>query len=182
MTISSRTPTRLGEELYDVDVRFLPVISFAYEGHKGQLYGERRHGSLPNDPPEPFLCHLVRVANMLNTQDATTYHAAILHDYLEDVLGAIPDDIIHRFGVRVYTWVDRLTRRPEQDYLTGYIPSILQTMEPAILRIKLADIQDHLDGMKRYPAYETMRFRNLAAQTMIWEEQRRRGLPVGYRE
>lgn len=102
---------------------------------------------------EPMVSHAIRMAETFRDEDAKI--VAVLHDVLED--GGATHSVYDHDGSLVFCddvdWfltpqqsdaLYALTRNPGDDYLDDYISGILAA-GPLAMRVKLADINDHLD-------------------------------------
>lgn len=95
----------------------------------------------------PMVDHARRVASRMETAHARI--VAHLHDVVEDSAKTV-EDIRREFGDEVAADVDSLSRRPGEAYF-GYITRVSDASETA-RRVKIADIQDHLDHAEHIPA------------------------------
>ena len=121
----------------------------------------------------PAFSHAERVAGKLGVNGATL---AYLHDLVEDTdltLSAV--DAV--FGPDIAGEVDALTRREGEVY-ADYIGRVCRASDLA-RRVKLADIEDHLDHVADIPESLADRYRK--AQDRIEESLERGVLPsAGY--
>lgn len=109
--------------------RIIRAIRFASRAHKGQLYSD-----------EPYINHVLRVAECVAERSLEHVLVAILHDVVEDT----PTSVYHvRYmqGHDVAEAVDALTRRPKEEYKEY----ILRVKRNALAtQVKLCDVTDHL--------------------------------------
>lgn len=116
-------------------------LLYAIKAHSGQF---RRFGS-----EEPYICHPVRVANMVRmsqygSDEAAT--AALLHDVIEDC-GKTFMDLENLFGYRVASMVQVLTtmKTPGENRARRKAAEILRlkNADAEVHTIKLADLLDN---------------------------------------
>lgn len=104
---------------------------------------------------EHYYHHLVDVAQLLlnfGIKDEVTITAAILHDYLEDVEGATPEEISAEFGYEVTEIVKLVTKEKGVDYKTNheammdYLDAIF--LNPKACLVKTADRVNNFQTMR----------------------------------
>lgn len=93
----------------------------------------------------PYMDHLVSVSNMLNTR--TTKIAGLLHDVLEDIPSFTVDDLkILGFSDEVVEIVKIVTKdKTNTESYHDWITKIIETKNMDALKVKYADIMDHLN-------------------------------------
>lgn len=112
------------------------AINYATCMHDGQY----RRGT-----GDPYIVHPLRVMQALQDFPVHVRIAAVLHDVVEDTLATLPA-IEARFGGRVATLVDALTRREAESY-SDFIMRVNACGGEAIA-IKRADITDNLRDLE----------------------------------
>ena len=106
---------------------------------------KRVHEGQVDKAGDPYIRHPVRVAAMVEGEDAKT--VAILHDVVEDTPVTF-NQLLMSFPVRIVEGVDAVTKRDDEG--ETYMESIKRAMkDPLGLVVKTADVQDHLR-----PGYE----------------------------
>ena len=119
-----------------------------------QAFAERRHaGQMRRDGRTPYIVHPLRVAKRLReagVEDRDLLAAALLHDVVEDTLrpgetdASLLWELNGRFGPRVATLVDELTKAPAgTESRRQYDWSFARKSAEACL-VKLADRLDNL--------------------------------------
>jgi len=95
---------------------------------------------------EDTYAHSVRVASIVWGEGLSIPGlVALLHDVVEDSAWTLGDlERLGEFDEVVLDAVDLLTRRPPYDY-DSYIDRICDSEDEIAIRVKLADIQDHLE-------------------------------------
>lgn len=135
------------EEAYD-DPRIAKAIEFGAKAHQGQV---RKSG-------EPFFCHPLAVAVILQQQglSADTIIAGLLHDTVEDSDTTV-EDVKAAFGKEIAELVDGLTKivqlaprgTPKREKAATYRKLLLASASDArVLVIKLADRLHNLRTIK----------------------------------
>ncbi len=114
------------------------AIVLATRAHLGQLY--------PSPEPEPYILHPLRV--MLRVTSPVARIVAVLHDVVEDTDVTFRDLEERGFGKSILNALDRLTRRPGEDY-DDYIHRL--AADPIAREVKLSDIQDNLGNNRALP-------------------------------
>jgi guanosine-3',5'-bis(diphosphate) 3'-pyrophosphohydrolase len=151
--------------------------------HEALLLAVQLHAGTDRDgtAPLPYACHVVEVTALLRNlgqeQDLDVLTAALLHDTVEDT-GFTLAGIRARFGDRVATMVDEVTRRePAPESISGLskeeiwlarhrlFETEIAHMSPAAMRIKLADRISNLTESNRTRKGEK-RYR------YVWQSQR----------
>lgn len=123
----------------------------------------------------PVYDHLVRVASRVVSSNERT--VAFLHDIVEDTEVTIKD--LHTLGFSMLTInaVSILTRHTDESYLhNGYIPRIIESRNPWALMVKIADIEDHLDGGLTFKDHKSLVERYSKAIVWLRTEKDRIGL------
>ena len=90
---------------------------------------------------EPYFCHLLRVASQLDTFGEQT--VAFLHDIIEDTPVSCKDLNDIGFSEQTIQSVALLTRDDKTEYYY-YIRYIIETNQSTPIRVKIADLKDHL--------------------------------------
>lgn len=117
------------------------TMGWAADLHAGQI---DRLGS-------PYVGHVARVAGHLlrlwpDIAD-DILHAAWLHDAVEDT-GIGPDDIRRRGYSEATVGVVLALSRTEGEIYERYIDRLIATGDAAALKLKIADLTDHLDPVR----------------------------------
>lgn len=129
------------------------AILYAYEKHKGQT---RLDGT-------PYIEHPRRVANSLS--EPIERIAALLHDTIEDT-DTTYENILSIFGVEVADIV-RLLSRSENETYSQFIDRLIESNNIHAIRIKIADINDNLSDLDKYPEKQGLSKRyNMALQRL----------------
>jgi len=102
---------------------------------------KRKHALQTDKVGEPYLGHLLRVADRL--RDETARIAAVLHDILEDTDAT--EDELHAFEVdeEIIEAVRILTHQKHIPY-DDYLQAIAE--HPLARQVKLADLADNMDA------------------------------------
>lgn len=96
----------------------------------------------------PYVLHLINVMSQVGYEDEDEAIAAVLHDLLED----FPEEWTPQrlrdegFSDRAILFIQILTHKEGEDYLTEYIP--LCAVLPQTKRIKKADLRHNSDIMR----------------------------------
>lgn len=109
---------------------FDDAISLAVRVHAGQI---DRAG-------QPYILHVLRVTSRL--YDLPAQMVAILHDVVEDTPVTLEELRLMGYPEQVVTAIDSLSRRDGEGY-EAYIERLSEN--PLAVRVKLSDLQDHLD-------------------------------------
>lgn len=112
---------------------------------------------------EPYIDHVKRVMQSVDTDDEKM--VAWLHDVVEDSPITTLALLSAGIPLRVVQSVELLTRRKPYDY-DQYIQRLIDASDRVALRVKLADLNDHLRGWcpeSLRPRYEWARERVSAA-------------------
>jgi GTP pyrophosphokinase len=154
------------------------ALEFAREAHKGVV---RKDGS-------EYITHPIRVGAIVQewVTDEEVLAAAYLHDVVEDTHWS-GEDIVARFGSRVATLVDGVTKigriTPGKDTLAEtYRKMILRMSDDfGVILIKLADRLDNMRTIQHLPEHKQAR---IAQETMdIYAPiAHRLGMYIVYRE
>lgn len=93
----------------------------------------------------PYINHLVCVSNMLDSTH--TKVAGLLHDILEDIPGFTVDDLkLLGFSRKAIEIVQIVTRdKTKKQSYHEWITEIIETKNIDALKVKYADIMDHLN-------------------------------------
>lgn len=125
-------------------------------------FARLRHGDQRRPAGEPYLEHLLEAASVLveaiGVTDPDVLRAAVLHDVVEDTDCTL-DEVRQRFGDRVATLVDWVTKPPRDEGLTrgqaraAYLERLSGAAEAAIL-VKLADRLSNVQRLDTHPRRE----------------------------
>ena len=109
---------------------------------------------------KPYIMHLIRVMNNLNTKDPQLMAIAMLHDIVEDKLSTFEELIKFGFSQRVIYTLILLTHDPVDTY-DEYLSKLNEDVDSRL--VKLADLKDNMDltrfefiddkNLKRYKKY-----------------------------
>lgn len=96
----------------------------------------------------PYMDHLVSVSNMLDTSN--TKIAGLLHDVVEDIPNVTIDDLkMLGFSDEVVEIVRIVTKdKTKKKNYHDWITEIIETKNMDALKVKYADIKDHLDSKR----------------------------------
>ena len=96
----------------------------------------------------PYINHLVSVSNMLDTR--TTKIAGLLHDVLEDIPNFTVNDLkMLGFSDEVVEIVKIVTKdKTNKEIYHDWITKIIKTKNIDALKVKYADIKDHLNAKR----------------------------------
>ena len=96
----------------------------------------------------PYINHLVSVSNMLDTR--TTKIAGLLHDVLEDIPNFTVNDLkMLGFSDEVVEIVKIVTKdKTNKESSHDWITKIIKTKNIDALKVKYADIKDHLNAKR----------------------------------
>ncbi len=94
---------------------------------------------------KPYIGHIWRV--MCRVESDTEKMVAALHDYLEDVESATPQDLLDRgVPVDVVNAVQELTKRDDERGYEGYLRFVRRAAQnPLARKVKRADLEDNTD-------------------------------------
>ena len=106
------------------------AISLAVLAHQGQ---RDRYG-------RPYLLHPLRMMMRMNTE--VEQIVAVLHDVVEKSGQTLDDLRREGFAEDILAAVDRLTKRPGEDYETHIERA---KGDPLSRRVKIADLEDNMD-------------------------------------
>jgi (p)ppGpp synthase/HD superfamily hydrolase len=128
-------------------------------------FAERWHGGQTRPAGEPYLEHLLEATRVLveavGVTDVDVLRAAVLHDVVEDTACTL-DEVRERFGDRVATLVDWVTKppRPEgasrEEARAAYLDRLRGAPDDAIL-VKLADRLSNVQRLDTHPRPEKRR-------------------------
>jgi len=104
------------------------ALQIAVAAHEGQV----------DKAGEPYIDHPVRIAGMVEGEDAKV--VALLHDVVEDSDVSL-DDLAEVFPARIVAAVDAVSRRADETYFEFVARAAL---DPLGKIVKHADLQDHL--------------------------------------
>ncbi|GLW89842.1 HD domain-containing protein [Actinokineospora globicatena] len=120
------------------------------------------HGGQTRPAGEPYLEHLLEATRVLveaiGITDVDVLRAAVLHDVVEDTACTL-DEVRDRFGARVATLVDWVTKPPRPEGWTreqsraAYLTRLQDAPADAIL-IKLADRLSNVQRLDTHPKPE----------------------------
>jgi (p)ppGpp synthase/HD superfamily hydrolase len=106
------------------------AIFLAVQAHQGQ---KDRYS-------QPYILHPLRMMMKMNTEEEQI--AAVLHDVVEKSDRTLDDLRREGFSEEIISAVDRLTKRPGEDYATH----IERTRKNSLSRkVKIADLEDNMD-------------------------------------
>jgi (p)ppGpp synthase/HD superfamily hydrolase len=141
-----------------------------------------RHGDQKRPGGEPYLEHLLEATSVLveaiGVTDADILRAAVLHDVVEDTDCTL-DEVRQRFGERVATLVDWVTKPPRGDGVSreqaraAYLARLGGAPDEAIL-VKLADRLSNVQRLDTHPRREKA--------TAYYDETVRSVLPLAERD
>jgi hypothetical protein len=140
--------------------------AFAMKAHDGQF------GKF-DDAGQPYWWHLARVAHRVRTLDEKV--VAWLHDVLEDTETSEADLVAAGATPEQLEAIRLLTRDDYWAYLT-YIGIMVGEGSPLALRVKLADLDDHLRDESRLPPALAVRYK--LARKSIAEALEKAGQPA----
>lgn len=132
--------------------------SIAHEAHAGQTGWDGA----------PYIEHVQRVVQTLyqrGQHGAHTIAAAWLHDVVEDTAWTMDDLRAKGVSENVLTVVNRLTHVKSEQTYADYIWCV--TGNKAALQVKLADVDDHLRDLHKYPDRVHMRDKYELARLML---------------
>lgn len=128
-------------------------------------FAQRWHGDQTRPAGEPYLEHLLEATRVLveaiGVTDVDVLRAAVLHDVVEDTDRTL-DEVRDRFGDRVATLVDWVTKppRPEgwsrEEARAAYLDRLRGAPDDAIL-VKLADRLSNVQRLDTHPRPEKRR-------------------------
>ncbi|SEG95870.1 GTP pyrophosphokinase/guanosine-3',5'-bis(diphosphate) 3'-pyrophosphohydrolase [Nonomuraea solani] len=128
-------------------------------------FATRWHGDQTRPAGEPYLEHLLEATRVLveavEVTDVDVLRAAVLHDVVEDTACTL-DEIRERFGDRVATLVDWVTKPPRpvgwsrEEARTAYLDRLRGAPYDAIL-VKLADRLSNVQRLDTHPRPEKRR-------------------------
>lgn len=109
------------------------ALAFAAKAHRLQA---RKDGT-------PYIAHLLTVSSLVLEAGGTESEAiaALLHDYLEDIDGAHPDEISEKFGTQTLALVQQCTATDKAEYRTQILAAT-----PGATLISAADSLHNLRG------------------------------------
>ncbi len=103
------------------------------------------HGQQKDRFGRPFVLHPLRMLTQMRTEPEKI--VATLHDVVEKSELTLDDLSNAGFGPDILTAVECLTKRENEPYLE-YIRRT--RLNPLARRVKEADLQDHLDALKKH--------------------------------
>ena len=125
-------------------------------------FAELCHGRQRRPAGEPYLEHLLEATRVLveavGITDADILRAAVLHDVVEDTACTL-GEVRERFGDRVATLVDWVTKPPRRDdqsrqeVRAAYLDRLRSAPDDAIL-VKLADRLSNVQRLDTHPRPE----------------------------
>ena len=128
-------------------------------------FATRWHGDQTRPAGEPYLEHLLEATRVLveaiGVTDVDVLRAAVLHDVVEDTDSTL-DEVRERFGDRVATLVDWVTKPPRPDGRSreearaAYLDRLRGAPDDAIL-VKLADRLSNVQRLDTHPRPEKRR-------------------------
>lgn len=128
-------------------------------------FATRWHGDQIRPAGEPYIEHLLEATRVLveavGVTDIDVLRAAVLHDVVEDTPCTL-DEVRERFGDRVATLVDWVTKPPRgegqsrEDARAAYLDRLRSAPDDAIL-VKLADRLSNVQRLDTHPRPEKSR-------------------------
>ncbi|PPK65265.1 HD domain-containing protein [Actinokineospora auranticolor] len=128
-------------------------------------FAVERHGDQTRPAGEPYVEHLLEAAVVLvegiGVTDVDLLLAAVLHDVVEDTDTTL-DEVRDRFGHRVATLVDWVTKPPRADGVgreearAAYLARLGSAPDDAVL-VKLADRLSNVQRLDTHPRPEKAR-------------------------
>lgn len=128
-------------------------------------FAVRWHGGQTRPAGEPYIEHLLEATRVLveaiGITDIDVLRAAVLHDVVEDTACTL-DEVRERFGGRVATLVDWVTKPPRregqsrEEARAGYLARLREAPHDAIL-VKLADRLSNVQRLDTHPRPEKAR-------------------------
>jgi guanosine-3',5'-bis(diphosphate) 3'-pyrophosphohydrolase len=128
-------------------------------------FATRWHGDQVRPAGEPYLEHLLEATRVLveaiGVTDVDVLQAAVLHDVVEDTACTL-DEVRERFGDRVATLVDWVTKQPRregqsrEEARAAYLDRLRGAPDDAIL-VKLADRLSNVQRLDTHPRPEKAR-------------------------
>lgn len=109
----------------------------------------RAHRGQKDKVGEPYIRHVVRVAERVDGDDARV--VALLHDVLEDTDHTSDDLRAAGVGEPLLGALELLTRRDDEEY-DAYVAEI--AANPLARAVKLADIADNVDRLDAWAAVD----------------------------
>lgn len=111
------------------------------------LYATMKHLGAVDKMGQPYILHPLRVMSRMQT--AEDQQAAVLHDVIEDTNATY--DELRFLGVSpaVLEVLAIVTRIKGSETREQYEDRVLLSMNPAALRVKVADVEDNLSPWRR---------------------------------
>lgn len=141
----------------------------SYDLSRAQIIAELLHKGQVDKAGAPYFMHVGRVAAAMPTEYGAV--VAWLHDVLEDTLTT--PDMLREIGVGEYAVrdVEMLTRTSGETYF-GYIRRVAKYGSDAVIAVKLADLNDHLE--RRSAISDSLVARYEKAQSLLMRAQAER--------
>ena len=140
------------------------------------------HASQLDKSGKPYWLHLIRVAARLRASaPADAYHAALLHDVLEDTQTTADDLRKMGYSERVLELVEGMTKRESgPDSYVNYIDGVIASGDQALIEIKIADTADNMSPRRMAtPQLRGMRPRYENALAMLTAAHPTHGVQLG---
>jgi (p)ppGpp synthase/HD superfamily hydrolase len=104
----------------------------------------RAHRGQKDRAGRPYIRHIERVTAAVADQNDETRITAWLHDIVEDTKTTFADLAEAGFGTNVIHALRLLTRDRDNETYTSYIDRLARSRNRTAIRVKVADLQDHL--------------------------------------
>lgn len=132
--------------------RIIRAVRFASRAHKGQQYNN-----------EPYINHVLRVAECVAERSLEHVLVALLHDVVEDTHVTI-EQVMYMQGLTIAQGVKAMTRRPKEEY-KEYIVRIKRNA--IATQVKLCDIEDHLKHVEYLDSRPSLKDRYMDARRVL---------------
>ena len=109
-----------------------------------EALARRAHRGQKDRAGKPYIRHVQRVAAMVADDNVQTRIAAWLHDVVEDTDTTLEQLAEAGYGSDVVHALRLLTRDRETDTYTDYIDRLARSRNAIAIRVKRADLRDHL--------------------------------------
>ena len=111
----------------------------------------------------PYIEHVARVAGAFGEGDPIARTVAWLHDVIEDAAPAYRDRVFYEMPPRIAVSVFRVTRIGTTKTYAEFIESIVESGDAVAMRVKLADVADHLRDTTAIPESYVKKYRRAHA-------------------
>lgn len=145
------------KHLQEINVGNADIYEFISKSHSSQ---KRANGN-------PYITHLLRVAESVKESGSLEYKAGMMHDLIEDT-DISYNDILQSFGKELADLVRVLTLLPNKKYdlqKEEYLKNIIDYGNSAI-KIKLADFLDNLNDIEEVSINRLIKMANKALYFM----------------